>query len=124
MTAYDEEQVLGRYMVHHLGRLMTDFERRCYRLGVMREKAEASPSSRVAERLRAAWPEADTDVPEALSDGVTALCQRIVNRVRREHGQGTLRLNRCPRCHRIARTPLAKQCFCCGHDWHSSPQTG
>ena len=80
MAAYDEEEVLGRYLVRHLESLMTDFERRCYRLGVMREKVEASPSSRVAERLRSEWPDADKEVREALSDGVTAFRRRFVDR--------------------------------------------
>jgi hypothetical protein len=25
---------------------------------------------------------------------------------------------RCPKCDRIARTPEAKQCLWCGHNWH------
>jgi hypothetical protein len=116
MAEYNERDALGAYLTRHLTSLMTDFERRCYRLGVMREKAEASPDSRVAERLRAEWQEADQEVREALADGVGALRERIVERVQRE--RGALSVNRCPRCDRIARTPLAKQCFWCGHDWH------
>lgn len=27
-------------------------------------------------------------------------------------------LNTCPRCEKLARTPLAKQCRHCGFDWH------
>ena len=27
-------------------------------------------------------------------------------------------VNRCPACNRVVRTPEAKQCFWCGHDWH------
>ena len=26
--------------------------------------------------------------------------------------------NRCLRCHRLLRTPVARQCLWCGHDWH------
>lgn len=26
--------------------------------------------------------------------------------------------NNCPECGRLARTPTAKQCRHCGHDWH------
>jgi hypothetical protein len=29
-----------------------------------------------------------------------------------------IRENRCDKCHRLARTPVAKQCLWCGHDWH------
>ena len=31
--------------------------------------------------------------------------------------------NRCPACTRLARTPLARQCLWCGHDWHRSNTT-
>ena len=27
-------------------------------------------------------------------------------------------LNKCPKCGKIARTPKAKQCKFCHHDWH------
>jgi len=26
--------------------------------------------------------------------------------------------NNCPKCEKLARTPYAKQCRHCGHDWH------
>ena len=26
--------------------------------------------------------------------------------------------NNCPKCEQLARTPSAKQCRFCGHDWH------
>jgi hypothetical protein len=42
---------------------------------------------------------------------------REVRRILGEH-TATHRINRCPRCHRVVRTPLARQCFWCGHDWH------
>jgi len=28
-------------------------------------------------------------------------------------------ISRCPVCERIVKTPLARQCLWCGHDWHS-----
>jgi hypothetical protein len=27
-------------------------------------------------------------------------------------------INLCPKCQKLARTPKAKQCRHCGHDWH------
>jgi hypothetical protein len=41
----------------------------------------------------------------------------IAEKVLREHGDQVF-INKCPRCGRLARTPLAKQCRHCGHDWH------
>ena len=41
----------------------------------------------------------------------------IVNRIVKEHFT-ELELNLCPKCGKIARTPLAKQCRFCYHSWH------
>jgi hypothetical protein len=30
-------------------------------------------------------------------------------------------LNRCPKCGALARTPKARQCYSCHHDWHETP---
>lgn len=45
------------------------------------------------------------------------LKERIVNRLWKEH-QLELPLNYCPACHKIARTPKARQCRFCFHHWH------
>lgn len=42
----------------------------------------------------------------------------ISQRVWSEINSGAIRINRCPECSRIVRTPRAKQCLWCGHDWH------
>jgi hypothetical protein len=44
----------------------------------------------------------------------------VVRRLLQDPATQTL-INRCPRCHRIVRTPSAKQCLWCKHDWHGSP---
>ena len=42
-----------------------------------------------------------------------AIAERILTRSRDEV------LNNCPKCGALARTPRAKQCRHCGHDWHN-----
>lgn len=39
-------------------------------------------------------------------------------RVLREHA-ARICVNRCPLCARVVRTPRARQCLWCGHDWHA-----
>lgn len=39
----------------------------------------------------------------------------IANRIMKDHPKV---LNFCPVCGKLARTPKAKQCRYCGHDWH------
>lgn len=41
-----------------------------------------------------------------------AIARRIYNEHQREI------LNLCPKCRQLARTPSARQCRHCGHDWH------
>lgn len=43
--------------------------------------------------------------------------KRVVTRIYNEN-INELDLNRCPKCNGIARTPKARQCRYCKHDWH------
>jgi hypothetical protein len=35
-----------------------------------------------------------------------------------ENYESEIFINNCPNCKQLARTPKAKQCRHCGHDWH------
>jgi hypothetical protein len=50
-------------------------------------------------------------------DGFEAFKARVTERIFKEHGH-ELKLNLCPKCGKVARTPRAKQCRFCFHDWH------
>jgi len=39
----------------------------------------------------------------------------VRDRVVRDHPQAIVR---CPKCARVLRTPRARQCMWCLHDWH------
>ena len=58
-------------------------------------------------RLREAW----------LCDGPEKCFDAIAARVERHHG-GEIHFHVCPKCGGLCRTPKAKQCFHCHHDWH------
>jgi hypothetical protein len=116
--SYDEAEVLKRYVTHNFYSLLTDFEGRCLELAAKREKATASKS--LADRLPELQAKETEDVRRASLAGHSALWQRFEDRINREIRDGTLSVNRCPKCRRIVRTPLAKQCLWCGHDWHGA----
>ncbi|MBL3658424.1 hypothetical protein [Fulvivirga sediminis] len=59
----------------------------------------------------------DPNVLELLRDGYSSFLETVANRIYDQH-LNELELNRCPNCKGIARTPTAKQCRYCGHDWH------
>lgn len=48
--------------------------------------------------------------------GKEKLRSTIAERLLKDHSQEVI--NTCPRCEKLARTPLAKQCRHCGFDWH------
>jgi hypothetical protein len=43
---------------------------------------------------------------------LSTIAQRLLDR------QGDNIVNKCPKCNKLTRTPNAKQCRHCGHDWH------
>ena len=57
------------------------------------------------------------EIGELTDDGYDAYKYRIAEKIFQEH-KDELELNLCPKCGKIARTPWAKQCRFCYHDWH------
>lgn len=63
-----------------------------------------------------------TDDPEVLrlaSEGYQPLVERAGARILAAHGSEIF-LNRCPKCHALAKSPKARQCRRCFHDWHDA----
>jgi len=42
---------------------------------------------------------------------------KVASRILSEYKDAVV-MNYCPECNRLARTPFAKQCRYCSHDWH------
>ena len=59
----------------------------------------------------------DSDILLLAHGGYDAFVLRTGQRILDENRDRIL-LNYCPKCHKLARTPRAKQCRFCGHDWH------
>ncbi|GAB3836280.1 hypothetical protein [Hymenobacter jeollabukensis] len=111
-----------RYLINYYPQLMTAAERRLQTHVVSTQKlaAVARPESR--PRFRQWMEERDLLVHDEallsrLANGPDAFFQATAERIYREHG-GELLLNNCPHCGRMARTPQARQCRHCGHNWH------
>ena len=58
----------------------------------------------------------DPLVLNLLNDGYSAFAHRAAQRILNEHPDQVF-LNLCPKCQRLARTPQARQCRHCGHNW-------
>ncbi|HEX6180255.1 MAG TPA: hypothetical protein VFZ47_03370 [Chitinophagaceae bacterium] len=55
-------------------------------------------------------------VNELVKLGKEKMEMAIAERLLKDHGDELI--NNCPKCGRLARTPYAKQCRHCKHDWH------
>jgi hypothetical protein len=120
--------VEAKYVFHNYGHLMTPKEQLAasHLGGTM--KATLGRSDRAAqEEVRAGSTHLRrllSDDPEVLRlarDGYDAFVLQTGQRILKEH-QGEIVLNCCPRCNALARTPRARQCRFCGHDWHTEAE--
>jgi hypothetical protein len=59
----------------------------------------------------------DPEVIRLTSNGYEAFVEQTTKRILAEHADEVV-LNRCPKCGALARTPKARQCRYCKHDWH------
>lgn len=59
----------------------------------------------------------DREVLKLLDNGYEEFVLKAAKRIKQDTPAG-YRINRCPNCSFIARTPYAKQCRKCGENWH------
>jgi hypothetical protein len=112
------------YACCYCGQFMTEQEQLAERHLVAVRKASSGRTERAAEleldRVPPYFREMLSDDPQVLmlaSDGYKSFVLRTGLRILKEHSEDVL-LNCCPRCGGIARTPTARQCRYCAHDWH------
>ena len=117
---YHEDKLLTYYVWNHYLRFVTEFEWRVNKVIIGREKAAAAKTPSMAETVWTKWSGLnDAEIEVALADGIEAFRRQVRNRILSEHAAEVF-INRCPRCACIVRTPLARQCFWCGFDWHAA----
>lgn len=117
----DDANDVREYVTLHCKRFMTEFELQCYRIGGRMVKASSFPDEEIREKARQWWDQYDESaVKSALENGFDAFKSQLIERLVCDAKAGRIRVNRCPKCKRIARTPLAKQCRWCHYDWHDA----
>lgn len=120
---YDEAETLTRYVWRYCPQLLTELERRVDTAGMAEIKASAAAARGHASQARIIkerWGIGqDVEVRKALADGYEAFRRRVAERLLADPAVLTA-INRCPRCRRVVRTPLARQCLWCGHAWRGS----
>ena len=64
------------------------------------------------------WLTSDQAALELIKDGYDAFELKTAKRILADNSDKIF-LNNCAMCGKLARTPEAKQCRHCGHDWHN-----
>jgi hypothetical protein len=116
----------ARYVVRYYCQLMTTPELVAHRHLLGKAKAtrgrtdavaqrEAEKSSDIARELLSN----DPKIVQLASEGLDAFMVRTAQRILDEHS-GEVAFNYCPRCGALDKTPKARQCRACRHDWHSA----
>jgi hypothetical protein len=67
--------------------------------------------------LRNQWLSDDPEILRQLDKGYVQFILNCAERVLTDN-PGKVYFNLCPVCEKLARTPKAKQCRFCRHDWH------
>ncbi len=57
----------------------------------------------------------DKNILVLLENGIDEFEYNVAKRINEEN---SIVFNSCPKCGKLARTPKARQCRFCGHDWH------
>jgi hypothetical protein len=132
------ETDIETYVVGYFGHLFNESERRARKhlasewylmryeemlsRGIAHERARGQNLPERLTSLIPEWRNGLSDDPEILrlvSGGWQAFWKRTAKRILDEQ-QAEIVFNNCPACGAIARTPKARQCRHCKHDWHGS----
>jgi hypothetical protein len=115
---YDELGMVAHTVLRYHAHLLTDFERKAIVAFDARWRIALAHDPEVMHhQLRLAGVFDTPGLGAVMSQGYETFCRDMASRVLFEHGD-ELVLNRCPQCYRIVRTPRARQCLWCFHDWH------
>ena len=106
--------------------LMTDEERKAQGHLLVTMKATMGRTDETAQReaqnnkILSGMLCTEPSVLRLAKDGYQKFQLATAARILKDSGDKVF-FNRCPSCGEIARTPSAKQCRYCRHDWHENP---
>ena len=110
------------YILAYYSHLMTFRERAAWKHWATHDKMDNSNDESVEQREKrrsfyyhVGWLTKDAKTLDLLSDGIESFRMRTAERILKDE---PIRFNDCQKCGKLTRTPLAKQCRYCGHDWH------
>ncbi|MGG1922718.1 hypothetical protein AB1278_12975 [Chryseobacterium sp. NRRL B-14798] len=104
------------YIIRYFSKLMTKDE--ALALNHHMYTLKSSENTRMRNiMIERGWINSDPEVIQLLEHGYEVFEQNVVTRIMKETPEKVF-FNNCPKCHKLARTPRAKQCRYCGYNWH------
>lgn len=110
------------YVFEYFRNLMTEQEAKAWRhysseYKLTHRGEKVANESRRKLYLKNGWMTEDAEITKLLDNGIDTFKENVVSRILNQCSEKVY-FNLCPNCNKLARTPLAKQCRHCGHDWH------
>ena len=106
------------YIRNYFSQLMTEDELLAFNHQMYTDKSEDDPRRRKL-MIERGWISERPEIAELLKNGYEEFELNVAKRIMQESPEKVF-LNNCPQCHKLARTPYAKQCRHCGHSWRES----
>lgn len=109
------------YIIDYNSNFMTDLEAKAWKHYTttfsMPSLRANDPSSEVQQHLlEIGWITDNKEALALLQDGWLKFRENTALRIFKEHADEIF-FNNCPKCGILARTPMAKQCRFCSHQW-------
>ena len=106
------------YIIAYYMELMNLEERKALRHHISTFKLEGTADGRLTRMyLKTGWLTDDPLILNYLGEGYVQFTLNCAERILKDNPNEVF-FNLCPECKKLARTPQAKQCRWCGHDWH------
>ncbi|HEY2461149.1 MAG TPA: hypothetical protein VGI16_10080 [Candidatus Acidoferrum sp.] len=119
------DSYLSHYIIRYYHDFLTPLEKRAHRhLSATTKITHGASDSAAQQQAWDAKPHLrdvlsyDPEVLLLTAAGMEQFVKRAAERVFAEHGDKII-LNNCPKCGALAKTPKARQCRLCHHDWHT-----
>ncbi len=110
------DQELVDYIINHYSNFFSLREVAAYKHAFAAEKAGNFKSQELKDKITRDLGINDKDALQLLDNGFLEFKRRSAEKILKDHHDEIV-INLCPKCGRLARTPLAKQCRHCGHNW-------